>query len=172
MPVRITIPVFLLFLILSPLSALENPDSVHLELLGKSSITADISYERRITDGFSLGAGFGINNLTRVDFVYEDTEYQAIDIAMPLNIYGVLTLAGNRHRLIAPFGCILFTSFSLHRYRTYFTATPAPFIGLGYEFRRDRFTFRFPVYLAYLGPDTEILMEYMPWAGLSFGYSF
>ena len=172
MPLRKTLPFFLLLLVLIPLAALENSNSVHLELLGKSSITADISYERSITDRFALGAGFGINNITRVDFVYEDTVYQAVDISMPLNLYGIFTITGNRHRLIAPFGCILFTEFSLHRYSTYFTATPAPFIGLGYELKGDRFTFRFPVYLTYLGPDTEILMEFMPWAGLSFGYSF
>jgi len=172
MPVRKTIPFFMLLLYLSPLTALANPNSFHLELLGKSSITADITYERRITDGFARGAGFGINNISRVDFIFEDAVYQAVDIAVPLNLYGIFTITGNRHRLIAPFGCVFFTEFSLHRYRAYFTATPVPFIGLGYEFRGDRFTFRLPAYLAYLGPDTEILMEFMPWVGLSFGYSF
>jgi hypothetical protein len=161
-----------IMLALAPLGALEAPNSITLEILGKSSITADIAYERQLTQRLSLGAGAGVNGISRVDFVFDGTVYQAIDLAVPLNLYAVVRVAGDRHRLFVHFGMVAFTEFSLHRYRHYFTATPVPFVGLGYELHGQRFSFRVPLYVGYLGEPSEMLPGIMPWLGLSLAYSF
>ena len=152
--------------------ALDRPNSITVELLGKSFITSDVTYERRLTDRLSAGAGLGISAISRVIFVYDGTTYSTIDISVPVSFYGVVTLAGDRHRLIAPLGGVLFTEFAMHRYRRYITGNFVPFIGLGYELRGERFAFRVPVYLAYLGEWYELLPSFMPWAGISFGVMF
>jgi hypothetical protein len=150
----------------------DRSDSITLEILGKSSITAGIAYEREVTNFLTLGGGFGINGISKVDFLYEGATYRAIDLSVPANLYGILTLAGDRNRLILPFGVVVFTEFSIHRFRRFLEANPTPFLGLGYEIRGKRLTFRIPVYVAYLGEPSELLPGIMPWAGLSLGYRF
>jgi len=158
--------------VVSPVTAEESANAVVVEVLGKSSITASVAYERHLGGRLSVGTGFGINNISRVDFVYGDETIRATDVSMPVSLYAVVSPIGTRHRLIVPFGVVAFTEFSLHPYRRYITANFVPFVGMGYELHGERWSFRAPVYLAWLGEPSEMLPAIMPWAGFSLGRSF
>jgi hypothetical protein len=156
---------------LVPAIADDSPAALAIEVLGKSTITATVAYERRMTDRFSVGGAVGINNITRVDFTVDEVTMTATDLAMPLSLYGVASPLGDRHRLIVPFGLAVFTEFSLHPDRRYIAGKFVPFVGAGYELRGRRLGFRAVAYLAYLGEPSEFLPAVMPWPGLSLIWS-
>jgi hypothetical protein len=140
-------------------------NAIVLELAGKSFGYFDISYERYLSERFHFGGGIGMAG--RSQLYYDGGMFHRYNFRTPL--YGAYTFGQRKHHLISEFG----TSIS------WFTGPNGTvnfdgqflFISFGYEYKGEKFVFRAPVYLAYVGSN-NFMPPVMPWFGLSFGKLF
>jgi len=138
-------------------------NAIVLELAGKSFGYFDISYERYLSQKFHIGGGIGMSG--RSQLYYNGGMFNRYNFRIPL--YGAYTFGQRKHHLISEFGTSL-------RVLTGPNGTVSLdgqflFISFGYEYKGEKFIFRAPVYLAYVG-STNFLPPVVPWFGLSFGY--
>jgi len=143
----------------------DKKNAVVLELAGKSFGYFDISYERYLSDRLHFGGGIGISG--RSQLYYNGGMFNRTNFTIPL--YGAYAFGQRKHHVISEFGISLqgFTGPN----GTVSLDGQYLFISVGYEYKGEKFIFRAPVYLAYVGSN-EFFPPVMPWFGLSFGRLF
>jgi hypothetical protein len=140
-------------------------NAIVLELAGKSFGYFDISYERYFYERFHFGGGIGISKKDHL--YYDGGMFTRYNFTIPL--YGAYSFGQKKHHAISEFGTTI---------RGYTAPNGSVsiddqflFISIGYEFKGEKFIFRAPVYLAYIGRN-EFFTSVVPWFGLSFGRLF
>ena len=135
------------------------------ELAGKSFGYFDISYERYLSERFHFGGGIGLSG--RDHLYYNGGMFTRTNFTIPL--YGAYAFGQKKHHAISELGTTIrgYTgpNGSLNLDGQFL------FISFGYEYKGEKFIFRAPVYLAYVGSN-EFFPPVMPWFGLSFGRLF
>jgi hypothetical protein len=136
------------------------------EVAGKSFSFFGVEYQRYLTQKFHVGSGIGIGSKDYL--VYGDgTAYARYNFSIPLYVayaYGI-----KKHHAISELGISIrgVTGSGKHTNIN----ESFPFLSLGYEYKSDRFIFKVPVYLIYVGRN-EFFPSVMPWLGISFGVLF
>ena len=165
--IKVKFIIWTIFLSLVCLScfAQDKKNAIVLETAGKSFGYFDISYERYISERFHLGGGIGMSG--KSNLYYNGGMFTRRNITIPL--YGAYAFGQKKHHFISEFG----TSVRL------FTGPNSTlnldgqflFVSFGYEYKGEKYIFRAPVYLTYVGSN-EFFPPVMPWFGLSFGRLF
>ncbi|MCB0706613.1 MAG: hypothetical protein KDC34_14965 [Saprospiraceae bacterium] len=144
----------------------DKPNVLSLEFFGKSAYYFDLNYSRKLTDHFQVGAGVGFHQSR----IIRDSEgdYRIFDLSLP--IFGTLVVGEGHHHMISEFGTTLGLHFGGFSPRNGFSGL-TPFFSVGYEYEGEKFLFRFPLYLAFIG-ESEFLRPVMPWLGISVGLQY
>jgi hypothetical protein len=133
-----------IFFCLSGLSQ-DRKNAFTLELLGKSFYYFDISYERYLIDAFHVGGGVGISDIEHLQ--NNGAKYNRYFYSIPF--YCGYAFGPGKNHFISELGTTIIGETGPGESTNY--SGRAPFISLGYEYKRDNFIFRAPVYLAYFG---------------------
>ncbi len=149
-----------------------------LEAGGKAFLFGSLSVESYWEKPqIGIGAGLGFNSVENFDFMSLDSSinkmvnYRVTEVRIPLTAYVYKTFGKGKNRLIIPLG---YSSLSEVGWRSSsedtqwdFQFIPLPFAGAGWESRGERFIFRLPLYVLYLGEDPSgIFPSVFPWLGL------
>ncbi|PLX08836.1 MAG: hypothetical protein C0596_05950 [Marinilabiliales bacterium] len=154
--------------------------SVYSELLGRTIIFGSINYEYTINDGFSIGAGLGVNSVlsgqtNRINNGETETG-KYFDTGSAQMLFANYFRGNDRHKLFFTIGI---TNFLL----TYRNIYPSETIvqwdpqlewnaGLGYQFAGHSTFLRASIYCISMPDPVGWFPKYFPWFGLSVGYKF
>ena len=154
--------------------AQEKNSSLHLELLGKSIWFGSVTYEREFNPHLSYGFGLGYKSFYTGGYSSSNGEGTYYDLYTTTPLYFLYQFFNTKQHLLTMAGVTMqheigfvhyFSGKNKPSYRPYLV----PFIGIAYELEKDRFVFRLPLYLSWIG-ESDWFPALMPWAGISFGY--
>jgi hypothetical protein len=140
-------------------------NAIVLELAGKSYGYFGVSYERYLTEKIHIGGGIGMSGRPRL--YYAEGWFTCYEFTIPL--YGAYAFGHRKHHAISEFGTTIRGSTGPNGSTNF--DEPFVFISCGYEYKGERFFFRAPLYLTYIGRN-EFFPTVVPWLGLSFGMLF
>lgn len=148
--------------------------SLQLELFGKSLWFGALSYEYEFRDNLSLGLGYGFKGVQTGGYESLKGEGKYIDVITTTPFYIQYQFLNSRHHINSLAGFTIQNIFYYVHYNSgkmqlNYKPHMIPFVGLAYEYEMDRFVFRVPVYLSWIG-RSDWFYPLMPWAGVSFGY--
>ncbi len=161
---------------------IENtPAILNIELLGKSVVFLNATYEHNFNRNIGIGIGLSFTmaqsgtitrevNYQTPDQYTEDGKY--IDLAGTIPIYLITKQGKGKHRLIQQIGVTTMISLFHNRYPSgteiHNETKVIPFASIGYEYEGERVVFRLPIYIGYIG-DEGFFPAVVPWVGVSLG---
>ena len=145
-------------------------NAIVLELLGKSVIPFDLSYERYFSERFLIGGGIGMPTKTKFQDISPvgngtlTPNFYTFDVP----VYCGYSFGQKKHHLNSELG-IAFVLSTENKHANLLGTLP--FISLGYEFKGENYVFSIPVYFA-LRDAYNDSRQIVPWIGLSLGRLF
>jgi len=157
-------------------------NALSVELLGKSFVWFSITNERYLyQDKIGLGTGLGFsrysrNSSTQVTAGQSERGWRT-NLFMSIPVYGFLSLGKGKHRAYIPMGVNFFCEMNRASYPSGNSLTvdviPIPHVGFGYAYQKERWFFRVPVYLMYIGQEPgQQFPPVIPWAGIVWGWRY